>query len=519
VTSLTERLLPALTALSLLGAPAAVQAQSPAPAEPLQAGYRLLYAGEKHAAAAHFDNLLKTNPDNVPLRYGWLMAERQRLDDAALRPKFEKAIDALIALTEKRYDKNSKDGEALFYLANSHFLRAEYRFSYDKGMWGAARDGASAKGLIEKYIKLEPGNTDAYLVLGMYNYYVDIAPTFIKFISFFLFLPGGDRVQGLKQVERAAAEGALFAPVAKTMLVEIYSEYEGRGTEALAVGEQLHKQYPTNDELSFKIAGILGGPLIEDRPRASAVYQGIIDRRRGDTTKEGASAYYNAVFAQAQLKRDEWRVADAIAALTPIIDAKVTTPDWVTPQALLARASYRNTLNDATGDEDAKRVATDPQMGPWKDRANNLIKQITDRRASGEAAVVASLIPGNRLTVEGRWDDAQRAYEPVRANNPQNPIVRYRLAYLDFSRGRLDAAMPVFTSLAAAGKSVNEQVRAQAQLYIGRIHDLGGRRADAKKAYEKVIDGFPRQGFAVNAAKVGLLTAYRRPTTAHTPGD
>src|SRR5262245_22060254 len=503
----------------LLATPRAAAAQSTPGADPVQAGYQLLYAGNKNAAAAHFDSLVKAKPDDVPARYGWLMAERQRLDDAALRPNFEKAINALIAQTEKRVDKNSKDAEALFYLANSHFLRAEYRFSFDKGMWGAARDGANAKGYIEKYIKLSPQNADAYLVLGMYNYYVDIAPTLIKFVSFFLFLPGGDRTEGLKQIERAAADGTLFAPVAKSMLVEIYSDFEGRGTDAIAIGQRLRDQYPTNDELAFKVAGILGGPLIEDRTRAAAVYQSIIDRRRGDTTKDGASAYYNAVLSQAQLKRDEWRVQDAIATLNPIIETKVTTPDWVMPRFLLQRASYRNTLNDPVAEEDAKRVANDAGMAGFKDNANNLIKQITDRRASGEAAMVASLIPGNRLTAEGRWDDAQKAFEPVRASNPQNPMVRYRLAFLDFSRGAVDAAMPVFTALAASGKSVNEQIRAQAQLYVGRIYDLGGRRAEAKKAYEKVVDDFPQQGYAVGAAKVGLLTAYRRPTTAHTPGD
>jgi hypothetical protein len=398
-------------------------------------------------------------------------------------------------------------------------MRAEYRVSYDKGMWGAARDAAKAKGYIDGFVKKFPETGDGYLVLGLYNYYVDIAPTFVKFISFFLFLPGGDRVQGLKQVEKAAAEGTLFAPVAKTMLVEIYSEYEGRGTEAVKIGEQLHQQYPTNDELTFTLGGIIGGPLIEDRAHAAEVYQGIIERRRSDKTTEGAKSYYNAVLALAQLKRDEWRVEDAIATLTPIIDSKVTTPDWVMPQFLLRRASYRTTLNDPTAEDDAKRVANDPQMAGSKTAAENLLKQIAERRTSGEAMTMASLIPGNRLTAEGRWDDAQKAFDPVRAKDPQNPLVRYRVAFLDFSRGRLEAAMPVFTSLAAAGKAVNDQIRAQSQLNVGRIHDLAGRRAEAKKAYEKVIDGFPQQGFAVNAAKVGLLTAYRRPTTAHPPGN
>jgi tetratricopeptide (TPR) repeat protein len=496
-------------ALSLLAVAAPAFAQSPA-ADPIQEGYRLLYSGEKAAAVRRFDALLTSRPDDLPARYGWLMAERPRLGDAALRPAFEKALDALIALAGKRHDKNAKDAEALFYLAQAHLMRGEYRFSYDKGMFGAARDGANAKGYIETYLKQHPEHGDAYFVLGMYNYYVDILPTFAHFMRFLLFLPGGNRVEGLHQIERAAAQGALLGPVAKTILVEIYSGLEGRGADAITVGEQLQRQFPTNDELAFKLAGIYAGPLIEDRARAAAVYQGLVDRRRGDTSPEWAGSHYSAVLGLANLRRDEWRLDDAIAMLAPTVDAKVSTPDWVLPQFLIHRASYRAVRNDPAAGDDARRVLNEPPLAPWRDGATNVLKQIEDRKASGEAAAVASLIPGNRLVAEGKWDEAQKAYEPLRARDPQNPWIRYRLAILDFSRGRPDAALPVFTALSAAGKTIAENIRAQSLLHVGRIHDLAGRRADAKKAYQQVVDDFPKLA-AASTAKVGLITPYHRP--------
>jgi tetratricopeptide (TPR) repeat protein len=500
-----------ILALGVLAAAAPARAQSPA-ADPIQEGYRLLYSGEKGAAVRHFDDLLTARPDDLPARYGWLMAERPRLNDAARRPAFEKALDAFITLADKRYDKSSQDAEALFYLAQSHLMRGEYRFSYDKGMFGAARDGANAKSCIETYIKQHPENGDAYFVLGMYNYYVDILPTFAHFMRFLLFLPGGNRVEGLKQIERAAAQGPLFGPIAKTILLDIYSSLEGRGTDAVTVGEQLQRQFPTNDELAFKVAGIYAGPLVEDRARAAVVYQGILDRRRGDKSTEWAGSQYNAILGLANLRRDEWRIDEAIAMLAPTIDAKVGTPDWVLPQFLIRRASYRAVLNDPAAGEDAQRVLNDPQLGQGRVGATNVLKQIEDRKASGEAVAVASLVPGNRLVAEGKWDEAQRAYEPLRARDPQNPWIRYRLAFLDFSRGRTDAALPVFTALSAGGKIVAENIRAQSLLHIGRIHDLAGRRADARKAYQKVVDDFPKLA-AASTAKVGLITPYHRPVT------
>jgi len=505
-----------LVVIGLLGASPAY-AQSAAGTDPLRDSYRLLYNGDKKGAVLAFDSLVKAKPE-LPARFGWLMAERSRLSDGSLRPAFEKTLDAFINDADKRVGKNGKDTEALFYLAQGHFMRAEFRFTYNKGMWGAARDGANAKDYIERYIKLRPDDADAYLVLGMYNYYVDIAPSFVKFLSFLLFLPGGDRVNGLKQVERAAAQGALFAPVAKSMLVEIYSDFEGRGMDAIAQAEQLQRQFPNNDDIAFKLAAIYSGNLVEDRAHAAQVYQGIIERRKNDKTPEGAGSHYNAVLGLATLKREEWKIDEAIAMLTPTIDAKVTTPDWVLPRFLMVRSNFRSVLNDPAAEEDAKRVLADPQMGAQHGNATNVVKQIEQRRTTGEAATIAALIPGNRLTAEGKWDEAQKAYELVRAKDPQNAIVRYRLAYLDFTRGRIDAAMPVFVAL-AGNKTALAAVRAQSQLHIARIHDLAGRRVEAKKAYQRVIDDFEAQPASVSAAKVGLITAYHRPATARPAGD
>jgi tetratricopeptide (TPR) repeat protein len=500
-------------ALGMLAAAAPARAQTP-PIDPVPEGYRLLYGGDKAASAKYFDDLLKSRPDDLPVRYGWLMAQRNRLGDATLRTAYEKALDACLTLADKRYDKNSKDAEALFYLAQAHLMRAEYRFDNNKGMWGAARDGANAKGYAETYIKQHPENGDAYFVLGMYNYYVDIAPTLVHFLRFLMFLPGGDRVNGLKQIERAGAQGTLFGPVAKSMLVEIYSGYEGRGTEAAAVAEQLQRQFPTNDEVAFKLAGIYSGPLFEDRARAASVFQGIADRRKNDKTPDGASAHFNAILGLATMKQEAFRLDEAIALLGPTIDAKVAFPEWVLAQFLIRRSNYKMLQNDPAAGEDARRVVGDPNMAPWHTGAQNLLTTIDQRKASGEAATYAALLPGNRLTIEGKWDEALKAYEPVRARDPQNPLIRYRLAYFDFARGRTDLALPVFTALAASGKTTSDAIRANSFLYVGRIQDLAGRRTDACKAYQRVVDDFTNNPRVVSAAKVGLLTPYHRPATA-----
>src|SRR5687768_1787313 len=165
----------AIVVLLAATAPGLASAQD----DPVLAGYQRFYRGDKDGARAHFEKLVAANPAALPARFALL----QGLEDAArtdrsLQAQFERQMDALIADAETRYDRSDKDDEALFYLGNAHMVRAAYRFNHDKGMWGAARDGAKSKRYGDTYVKRHPEHADAYFALGTYNYYVELAPTF-----------------------------------------------------------------------------------------------------------------------------------------------------------------------------------------------------------------------------------------------------------------------------------------------------------------------------------------------------
>ena len=501
-----------IAAIAAVPAVAAASAPQRAPGdEDIQAGYRLLWSGDKAAAAEHFQRLIDRAPDQLSARFGWLVVGSDRVDaDPGLEPAFEQRLDDFIDRASTRYARNKEDAEALLYLAKAHILRAQYRFGHDKGLWGAARDGAKAKGYIDAYLKDHPDEGDAYLVLGIYNYYADLAPTFLKVLRLMLFLPPGNRVDGLKQIERAAAEGTYFRPRAEMLLVEIYSTFEGRAAEALAISERLRQEFPVSDAVSFTIAELYSSPSFESFDRAAAAYQEVVDRRRVDSSPDGSAARYLALFGLSDARFNQWRLDDAIAALAAPIAAGVRNPSWVLPQFLLRRGNYRALIDDPAAAEDARRILADPQATKWHQAARDQLKWIADRKTSGEAAIYSSLIPGNRLVADGKWDEARQAYEEIRARNPQSPFVLYRLAYLDFVRGESERALPMLTALAANPKNP-DKVRASALLYAGRAHDLAGRREEARKAYQRVVDVFDKQQRIADSARLGLLTPYRRP--------
>ena len=479
--------------------------------DPVARAYELLAEGHRLDALEHFERQITERPGELAPAFGALAVRHTRLAvDDSEQQIFEQRIDRFIADASSRYNRNKKDDEALFYLSQAHMLRGGFRFEYGKGMWGAARDGATAKNYSDAYVARHPEHGDAYLSLGLYNYYVSLAPSYFKAVSWLLFLPSGNRAEGLKQIERAASTGQWFAPRARLVLMDIYSSLEQRPSEALAIGRRLEERYPDNDHVGLALADVYLGPALEDRDRAAEIYQGLIDRAPNDAGLDTTAGRLRATIGLAAVRQEQWRLADAIALLTPIIESRIERPSWAIPQTLLRRGNYRALLNDPAAVADAKAIVADPAFTKWHEAAADQIKWIQARHASGEAALYTSLLAGNRLTVEKKWDAAKRAYDDVRVRNPQNAQVRYRLAYLSFARGDAEGAVPEMTALANGGRSVPEWLRAGALLTIARVHDLAGRREQARRTYQTIVDRYENE-YAARAARIGLITPYVRP--------
>jgi hypothetical protein len=493
--------------LSFAGAVRTAAAQ--APVDPaVKAAYETFYRGDKAGADAAFQ-ALASRPNDLDGSLGRLLVAHSRLGpDTAPSPEFEQSLDGFIARASVRYDRSHADEDALFHLAFAYTLRSAYKFQHQKGVVGAARDGARARTYADAYLTLHPEDGDTHLVRGMYNYFVDLAPSFVHIFRFLLFLPGGDRTGGLKDIEFAAAHGTLFGRLAQEQLVVIYGALEGRPADAVALGERLGHELPASDEAAFVLADVYVSPAVERRDDAGRVYDGIIDRHKTDSSTDGKATSYRATYGLAAARFDAWRCEEGVAILSKVIDAAPAAPKWVLPRFLIRRAGYRMLLNDPRASDDAERVVNDPALEKWRDDARDAIKQIREYRSAGDPALYAALVPANRLVVERKYDEAKTRYDELAKGRLDTPQVRYRLAYLDFVRGHGPDARPVFLSLAGTG-SAPDWVRASSWLYIGRIDDLAGQRASALKAYQRVVDDYSSER-AYLAAQVGLITPYRR---------
>jgi hypothetical protein len=249
-------------ALSLIPSPPAAE-QPPTPgitAAPIVArAYDLILN-------ADFDGLAKALPETCPpapdvaclgleaLSLWWQIQldPESTLLDAPFLAKTHAAIAAAERMTEATPDR----AEAWFYLGAAYGVRAQFRVHRGERM-AAARDGKRIKDALERALALDPSMHDAEFGIGMYRYYADIAPALFRFLRFLLLMPGGDREDGLRQLERAATLGVLVRGEAQFQIHVLYLWYEKKWPQALDIIRTLQQRYPRNPLLRQIEAEIL----------------------------------------------------------------------------------------------------------------------------------------------------------------------------------------------------------------------------------------------------------------------
>ena len=177
--------------------------------------------------------------------------ESRRLDAA-----FLSKVNAAIAEAERMTKAEPERAEAWFYVGAAYGVRAQFRV-YRVERFAAARDGKRIKESLERALALDPKMHDAEFGIGMYRYYAGVAPAFFRFLRFLLLLPGGDRADGLRQLERAATLGHLVRGEAQYQIHILYLWYEEKWREALVIVRDLQDRYPRNPLLRQIEAEIL----------------------------------------------------------------------------------------------------------------------------------------------------------------------------------------------------------------------------------------------------------------------
>ncbi len=127
-------------------------------------------------------------------------------------------------------------GDAL--AARLYGLRAENR--------AAARLGVHAREHLLRALSLDPDLADADFGLGLYNYYIDTLSGIARVLRFFMGIPGGNKQDGIRQLQHAIAAGSLTPPLARFYLAIDLHNYDQDYARALEIIDPLVEKYPAN---------------------------------------------------------------------------------------------------------------------------------------------------------------------------------------------------------------------------------------------------------------------------------
>lgn len=171
--------------------------------------------------------------DEVPFR------EKRVLKDSLN----QKLISYAEEVIEKYEDKELSLYDQFYFGSLHGFLGRLYGVS--RSWMSAFSSGKEGRNIMLDIIDEYPSFTDAYLLVGMMNYYADRMGGITEFIASILGL-SGDRNIGLGYLEKVEKTGEFNNWQATMILIELYSRMEGNKFASLPLLKKIVNRFPNN---------------------------------------------------------------------------------------------------------------------------------------------------------------------------------------------------------------------------------------------------------------------------------
>jgi len=191
-------------------------------------------------------------------------------EEKKLRATIDTAIDKANALLKK--DPN--DVRALYALGVSNSTMAAFEGIAKRSYYAALTRAKAAKTYHERVIKLDPKFNDALVSIGTYEYGVGVIPAIYRvFLGFFGV--SGSKEAGIRDLEKAAAQGDRARTDAKTILIVIYYR-EHQYDQSLRLIDELLTKYPRDFQLEMERASIYG--KMKNWSQSVEVYRHVLSK-------------------------------------------------------------------------------------------------------------------------------------------------------------------------------------------------------------------------------------------------
>jgi tetratricopeptide (TPR) repeat protein len=193
--------------------------------------------------------------------------ERKPEDEAYLA-----LADKAIGLARERITK-SDSAEMHLYVGLGLALKARLYGLRDEKR-PTAHAGVAARAEFLRALELDPDMADATAGLGLYNYYIDTLSAVAKMLRFFMGIPGGNKQEGIRQMQVGIDRGAFLSVDTRFYLAKNYRQYDQRYQDALTVAGPLVAEYPHNP-IFLLLVGNLDAQLGR-RDKASEYFRDVL---------------------------------------------------------------------------------------------------------------------------------------------------------------------------------------------------------------------------------------------------
>ena len=299
-----------------------------------------------------------------------------------LDPRFEAAAAAAMRSATEWTTREPNRGEAWFYLAGAYAPLAQWRVLRGERLT-AARDGKRIKDALERALALDSRLQDAWFGIGLYHYYADVAPSALKVLRFLLLLPGGDRIEGLKEMLRARDQGELLRGEADYQMHWLYLWYEQKPGSALQLLRGLDARYPSNPLFLQRIAHI-EHVYVGNHQASADGWQALLDRAALGRVRFASIADARARVGLAAELVELSQARRAIELIDPLIRARTSAPYGALALAQVTLGDARASLDDRPAAIEAYAHALDgaPRDDPdhVRDRARAGLTRVRSRR-------------------------------------------------------------------------------------------------------------------------------------------
>ncbi len=254
--------------------------------------------------------------------------------DPKVRQQIKELVQRALKLEEKRLSANPDDVGALYARGVTRAQFSTYTALAERAWFSALHNAVGARRDHERVLELNPGDTQAKLIVGAHNYVMGSLPWGFKIAASMVRL-GGSKEKGIQYLRECAGESGETSVDARILLV-LFLRREHRYDEALPLARGLIASYPRDVLMALEEGNLLRASGRDQE--AAAVYKKVWQAGR-DGHYPGLH-YEIAALSLANLLRSQKDYPGAAAAYEQVNEVAKPDPEVLQKANLGAGEMY-----------------------------------------------------------------------------------------------------------------------------------------------------------------------------------